>query len=256
LTRSETKGFKGAKGSGLRNAPDPGCESLAREFKAVFFDLDGTLVDIHGPLYIAARNALRDIGHQDELTPEQYREALNRDDVWLGVPESRRPEYVQLAFAYFMTEIDKTERLEVLPHVAETLAELKRRRYATAVVTSRPGEPRRLIEKLAMVGLAAYLDHVVTQPISSMKELLDKTELLRQTAMRASVLPRACLYVGDEPRDIMAAQQAGFGGTVAVATGAASYSYLQKHPQHRPDYVMQSMGELIDLLEAMRSGAQ
>ena len=226
----------------------------SREFKAIFFDLDGTLVDIHGPLYIAARKALRDIGHQSDLTPEQYREALNRDEVWLGVPENRRPEYVQLAFAYFMTEIDKTERLEVLPHVAETLAELKRRRYATAVVTSRPGEARRLIEKLAMVGLAAYLDHVVAQPTSSMKDLLDKTELLKQTAMRVSVLPPACLYVGDEPRDIMAAQQAGFGGTVGVATGAASFSYLKNHPQHRPDHVINSMAELLGLLEAMRQG--
>ncbi len=227
----------------------------SREFKAVFFDLDGTLVDIHGPLYIAARNALRDIGHESDLTPEQYREALRRDDVWLGVPENRRPEYIQLAFAYFMTEIDRTERLEVLPHVAETLAELKRRRYATAVVTSRPGEPRRLIEKLAMVGLAAYFDHVVTQPISSMRELLDKTELLRQTAMRAAVLPHACLYVGDEPRDIMAARQASFGGTIAVATGAASYSYLKNHPEHRADYVINSMAELLEVIEAMRTGA-
>ena len=197
---------------------------------------------------------MRDIGHETEFTQEQYREALNRNDVWLGVPENRRPEYLQLAFAYFMTEIDRTERLEVLPHVAETLAELKRRRYATAVITSRPGEPRLLIEKLAMVGLAAYLDHVVTQPTSEMRELLDKTELLKQTAMRASVLPPACLYVGDEPRDIMAAQAAGFGGTVAVATGAASLSYLKNHPQHRPDYVMHSMSELLGLLEAMRKG--
>jgi N-acetyl-D-muramate 6-phosphate phosphatase len=227
----------------------------SREFKAIFFDLDGTLVDIHGPLYIAARKALRDIGHQSDLTPEQYREALNRNEVWLGVPENRRPEYIQLAFAYFMTEIDKTERLEVLPHVAETLSELKRRRYATAVVTSRPGEARRLIEKLAMVGLAAYLDHVVTQPTSSMKDLLDKTDLLKQTAMRVSVLPPACLYVGDEPRDIMAAQQAGFGGAVAVATGAASFSHLKNHPLHRPDHVINSMAELLGLLEAMRQGA-
>jgi phosphoglycolate phosphatase-like HAD superfamily hydrolase len=138
--------------------------------------------------------------------------------------------------------------------VAEALAELKRRRYATAVVTSRPGEARRLIEKLAMVGLAAYLDHVVTQPTSSMKDLLDKTALLKQTAIRASVLPLACLYVGDEPRDIMAAQQAGFGGTVGVATGAASFSYLKNHPRHRPDHVLNSMAELLDLLEAMRQG--
>jgi beta-phosphoglucomutase-like phosphatase (HAD superfamily) len=32
--------------------------SLGCEFKAIFFDLDGTVVDFPGPLYIVARNAL------------------------------------------------------------------------------------------------------------------------------------------------------------------------------------------------------
>ncbi|HEY6420723.1 MAG TPA: HAD family hydrolase [Candidatus Binataceae bacterium] len=223
-----------------------------REFKAVFFDLDGTLVDIHGPLYIAVKNALGQLGHQPPLTRERYREALAHDDVWLGVPEHERPEYTKLAFAYFMTEIDRTERLEVLPHVQETLAELKRRGYATGVITSRPGDPRRLVEKLAMVGLASHLDHVVTQNTSAMKELLDKSQSLKQTAMRAAMLPRACMYVGDEPRDIMAAAQAGYGASVAVATGAATLGYLQNHPQFKPDYALQSMGELIGLLDTLR----
>jgi hypothetical protein len=31
---------------------------LGTQLQSDFFDLDGTLVDIHGPLYIAARNAL------------------------------------------------------------------------------------------------------------------------------------------------------------------------------------------------------
>lgn len=224
----------------------------AREFKAVFFDLDGTLVDIHGPLFIAAKNALRDLGHEPNLTLERYHEARASDDVWLGIPENRRPEYVQLAFAYFMTEVDKTERLEVLPHVPETLSELKRRGYATAVITSRPGDPKRLMEKLAMVGLASHLDHVVTQPHSSMRDLLDKTQTLKQTALRAAMHPRACMYVGDEPRDIMAAMGAGFGASVAVATGAASFKYLQTHAQFKPDYVLRTMAELIDLIDSMK----
>ena len=63
----------------------------SREFKAVFFDLDGTLVDIHGPLYIAAKNALDELGHDPPLTRERFREALSADDVWLGVPEHLRP---------------------------------------------------------------------------------------------------------------------------------------------------------------------
>ncbi len=224
-----------------------------REFKAVFFDLDGTLVDIHGPLYLAVRSALDQLGHGLTLTRERYREALANDDVWLGVPEHLRPEYTKLAFAYFMTEVDRTERLEVLPHVQETLGELKRRGYTTGVITSRPGDARRLVEKLAMVGLASHLDHVVTQALSSMKQLLDKTQLLKQTALRAATLPRACMYVGDEPRDIMAASQAGYGAAVAVATGAASFGYLQSHREFKPDYVLHTLAELPALLDSLRA---
>ena len=87
---------------------------MRREFKAVFFDLDGTLVDIHGPLYIATRNALDQLGDQPPLTRERYHQAIARDDSWLGVPEHQHPDYLKLAFAYFITELDRTERLEVL----------------------------------------------------------------------------------------------------------------------------------------------
>lgn len=222
-----------------------------REFKAIFFDLDGTLVDIHGPLYIAAKNALDELGHSPPLTRERYHEAMAQNDMWLGIPEHMRPQYAKLAWAYFMTEVDRTERLEILPHVPETLAELKRRKYTMAVVTSRPGDSRRLMEKLAMVGLAAYFDLIVTQTTASLRAL-DKTQSLKQSAVRAGVMPRACMYVGDEPRDIMAATAAGFGAAVGVATGAASYEHLSSHPQFKPDFVLRSLAELLDLLDRLR----
>lgn len=225
--------------------------SSRRDFKAVFFDLDGTLVDIHGPLYIAVRSALDDLGHGPPLTREHYHQALERDDPYLGLPEDKRAEYTKLAFAYFLTEIDRTERLEVLPHVQETLAELRRRGYATAVITSRPGDAQRLVKKLAMVGLAPYLDQVITQTGATTR-ILDKTQSLKQAAMRAATLPQACMYVGDEPRDVMAAMNAGYGAAVAVATGPASHRMLSCHPKYRPDFVMHSMGELIGLLERLK----
>ncbi len=219
-----------------------------REFKAIYFDLDGTLVDIHGPLYLAAKRALDDLGQTPPLTRERYWQAVAEDDRMLGVPEHLRRDFTKLAFAYFMTEVDATERMEILPRVPETLAELKRCGYATGVITSRPGDPKLLLKKLSMVGLASYLDQVVTQDTTSILRALDKSESLRETARRAEVEPQDCMYIGDEPRDIMAAGNAGFGAAIAVATGPATYEHLLTHPEHRPHFVMRSMGELSDVL--------
>ena len=162
----------------------------------------------------------------------------------LGVPEQMQRDFAKLAFAYFMTEVDSTERMEILPQVPEVLAELKRRGFATAVVTSRPGDSRLLLKKLAMVGLAAHLDQVVTQNTTSITRPWTKRQSAGNRAARRND-PGACVYVGDEPRDIMAATNAHFGAAIAVSTGPATFDHLLTHPAHKPDHVMRRWSELL-----------
>jgi phosphoglycolate phosphatase-like HAD superfamily hydrolase len=209
------------------------------------------LVDIHGPLYAASCNAMRKLGH-DELSRERFRESLAGDDPWRSLAARHRPEYVRLLFAYLLAELDSTERLEVLPHVPETLAGLKRRGYATAVITSRPGDSLRLVEKLSIAGLAPHLDQVVTQPEAKLSAL-DKTASLKRTALDAMIDAADCIYVGDEPRDVMAATNAGYGASIAVATGIVDAHSLRAHQQYPPTHVIKSMAELLPLLDRIKT---
>jgi phosphoglycolate phosphatase-like HAD superfamily hydrolase len=226
---------------------------VEHQFKAVFFDLDGTLVDLHGPLYVASCRALRKLG-RDDLSREGFRASLDSDDPWRSLAAQYEPEYLKLVFAYLIAELDSSERLEVLPHVHDTLAGLKHRGYATAVITSRPGESRRLVEKLAMVGLAQHLDQVLTQAEATLAAL-DKTASLKQAASHVMLQPQECIYVGDEPRDVMAAANACYGASIAVATGIVSANSLRAHPQHRPSHVLASMAGLLPLLDQLNAGA-
>ena len=139
---------------------------------------------------------------------------------------------------------------QVIPTLPDTLAGLKHRGYATAVITSRPGESQRLVQKLAMVGLAQHLDQVLTQSEATLAAL-DKTVSLKEAAVRASLTPEECVYVGDEPRDIMAAAKADYGASIAVATGIVSAASLRAHSQHRASHVLDSMAELLPLLDQL-----
>jgi hypothetical protein len=51
----------------------------------------------------------------------------------------------------------------------------------------------------------------------------------------------------------MAAAGAGFGAKVAVATGPATFGFLQDHPQFKPDHV-RSIAELPALLDRLKYG--
>jgi phosphoglycolate phosphatase-like HAD superfamily hydrolase len=102
-----------------------------------------------------------------------------------------------------------------------------------------------------MVGLAQHLDQVLTQAAATLAAL-DKTASLKHAAAQASLATEECIYVGDEPRDVMAATAAGYGASIAVATGIVNAGSLRAHPNHRANHVIASMAELLPLLDSLQ----
>jgi phosphoglycolate phosphatase len=82
-------------------------------------------------------------------------------------------------------------------------------------------------------------------PVVGHRRLLGKGRALRRF-LRSQCLPKGdVLYVGDEVRDIEAARQAGV-DVAAVAWGANTRELLLNH---RPDYLIESPGQLATMLE-------
>jgi FMN phosphatase YigB (HAD superfamily) len=72
---------------------------LVRTFKAIFFDLDGTLAGIRGPLYIARATPSMRAWSESAAHPRRYWAALARDDLCPSVHDHLRSRYLPLALA-------------------------------------------------------------------------------------------------------------------------------------------------------------
>lgn len=188
--------------------------------KAVLFDLDGTLVDTAPDLGHAANLVREDLG----LTPlplADYRPVASAGargllGMALGItPEhadfpARRDRFLALYRAHLSYQSCLFEGM------ADLLALMQQRGILWGVVTNKPAwltQP--LLDDLQLSGRSACAvspDHVV-RPKPAPDALLHAAELL-------NLPPQACWYVGDDKRDIVAAQAAG------MLSIAADWGYL------------------------------
>lgn len=190
------------------------------DVQAVFFDLDGTLIDSAPDLGAAADKMRVDRG-LSSLPLAHYRPMAGAGARgMLGVAFGLMPEdadFVALREEFFVNyERCMTQNTYAFAGVPELISYLMQLELPWGVVTnkaSRFTDP--LTRAMALFESARVVISGDTTPHAK-----PHPEPLLEAARRLAIEPAHCLYVGDDERDIVAGLAAGMG------TVAATYGYL------------------------------
>ena len=214
-------------------------------FKALLFDLDGTLLDT-APDFVNALN-IQLVMHGREPLPESaVRTSVTNGSAGLiqdgfGIAlehtdfEPLRKQYLDL---YFNNLADETCLFSGLDKV---LKRCEQDNIPWGIVTNKPWKySSAVLEQLDLIDRAATVicpDHVL-QP-------KPYPEAMLLAAAQISVAPQDCVYVGDHRRDIDAGRAAGM-GTIAAGWGYIEHS--EDPSDWHADHVVSESGQLHSLL--------
>ncbi len=214
-------------------------------YKAILFDLDGTLTESGEGITKSVQYALEKLGK-----PEEDLEALK---VFVGPPLMEQfMKYADLdeETARRAVEIYR-ERYSTIgifenrpyPGVAHMLEELKKKGYLLAVASSKP---EYFVKKiLAHFDLEKYFDEAVGSEMSGSRT--NKTEVIEETLRRLHLENHReqVLMVGDKEHDVLGARKAGL-ECLAVSYG---YGTMEELTEARPLQIAASADEVLDFFE-------
>jgi phosphoglycolate phosphatase len=196
--------------------------SPSENFKAVLFDLDGTLIDHFTVIYRCYQYALDKLGLQP-VTYDQVRAAVGGSIIiTFGklIPKELAPE----AVVHFREEFDRTwhEEIIILPGAEWLLDKLHERGLKLCVFTNKEGDRARKI--LGHIGMDKKLDGIFgTLDTPWMKP---QPEFTNYVLEKMDADPAHACMIGDSPYDVDSAAVANI-PCYTVATGSHSVEQLQ-----------------------------
>ena len=214
--------------------------------QAILFDLDGTLID-SAPDLGAAADQMRVARGMPSLPIDLYRPlAGSGARGMLHIAFGMTPEddaFADMREEFFQIyEKRMTQDTTIFDGVPELLTGIVARKLQWGVVTNKS---KRFTDPLAaQMSLFATAGTVVSGDTTPHAK--PHPEPLLEAARRIGVPPQACVYVGDDERDIIAGKAAG------MYTVAAVYGYLgekQSVEQWNADDVIESPHELLKRLK-------
>ncbi|HEV7428600.1 MAG TPA: HAD-IA family hydrolase [Thermoanaerobaculia bacterium] len=210
-------------------------------YRAVLFDLDGTLVDSYAALAEAVNFARREHGLH-ELSASHIREfvgdgldpmlcrAFSVDEVPRSVKDAFESRYDEVC----------CETSTILPDVEGTLITLHRLGVAMAVCTNKPTSFSTKI--LTFLKLAPFFRAIVGPDLAGARK--PEAQHVLHTLEATACAPSDALFVGDMPIDVHAARNSGIDVAV-VATGSSTAEALQAA---KADHYLDRFSDLLKVV--------
>jgi len=210
-----------------------------RPFRAVVFDLDGTLLDSYAAIHDAVAHVQRSMG-VPEWTEEETRRRVGRGlEVLMGeaVGPERRAEGVRLFSERY--EASGPEATRLLPGADDVTRALRERGVGLAVASNKPGVFSRLL--LSHLGIAERFG-AIHGPDDGFPPKPAPHMVFMALAL-LGVKAADSLYVGDMPIDVLTAGAAGLPIAV-VPTGSSTREELLAAG---PDTLLERLEDVMHL---------
>lgn len=208
-------------------------------YRAVVFDLDGTVVDSVELIIVSFQHAIREVLGRE----------MSREDAiaWVGRPLREQMELFSPEHADELVEVyrefnhrEHDRMLKLYEGIQHLLERLRKAGVRVGLVTSKS----RFTTQMAfdLTGIERYFDASVCADEAAGNKP-SPAPILACIAQLA-VEPRAAAYVGDSPSDIQAALAAGV-AAVAVTWGVFPADRLEAE---KPDILVHTISELAEAL--------
>jgi phosphoglycolate phosphatase len=210
-------------------------------YRAVLFDLDGTLVDSYSALAEAVNHARRTHG-LDDLSSTRIRDLVGDGVERLLQRAFERTEVPRSVVHAFESRYDEVccNESKVLTDVEATLAKLHQLGVQMAVCTNKPTVFSKKI--LDFLELSHYFRAIVGPDLAGARK--PEAKHLLVTLESVDCGHDQALFVGDMPIDVRAARNSGIDVAV-LATGSSTREQLEAS---KPDHFLPRFSELVNIV--------
>lgn len=213
------------------------------KYKAIIFDLDGTLTDTLCDLMLSTNYALKSMGWPERSLDEVRRFVGNgvRRLMEQAVPADTEEEEFEECFATFQEHYVEhcQDHTGLYEGIDELLVELKQRGYKLGIVSNKLQAG---VDELYQAFFQDTIEVAIGErPNVRRKPMPDMVNLAMQ---QMGVTPEECVYIGDSEVDMATARNAGL-PCISVLWGFRDHDYLKEIGAFR---MVSTPREILDLV--------